>query len=251
MEIRLLKKGYKNNEQFYMDFLDDKIRYKDEYFSEDVVFIDEAPDFPIYLAQRSELERKELFLEAFKVLSSSYLNTDRDIHFDELFWHSLLTSVKRDYLLEQYPQIAEGISHFNNIVLKDFNWESYIYKCVLGAQYINDAVSDIEERARYYELLIDNLDMYNYIIKYEIFRNDRFLLNILDIIDELDLSKVMKSKIIGRENLGKDERVGRRVLFEFNKSYPVIMSPMLDKEDLKEWFLKYLSYYYEMSPVVI
>jgi hypothetical protein len=89
--------------------------------------------------------------------------------------------------------------------------------------------------------------MYNYIIKYEIFRNDRFLLNILDIIDELNLSKVMKSKITGRENLGQDERVGRRVLFEFNKSYPVVMSPMMDKEELKEFFLLYLSYYYDMS----
>jgi hypothetical protein len=76
--------------------------------------------------------------------------------------------------------------------------------------------------------------MYNYIIKYEIFRNDRFLLNVLVIIDELNLSKGMKSKITGRENLGQDERVGRRVLFEFNKSYPVVMSPMMEKEELKD-----------------
>ncbi|MFH0070182.1 hypothetical protein [Peribacillus sp. NPDC056705] len=247
MEIRLLKKGYKNNEQFYKDFLDDQIKYKDDYFSGDVVYIDEAPDFPIYLAQRTEKDRKELFLEAFDVLSRTYLKTDRDLHFEEVFWHSLLTVKKRDNLLEQYPQIADGINHFNNIVLKDFNWESYIYKCVLGAQYINDAVSDKAERIRYYELLIDNLDMYNYIIKYEIFRNDRFLLNILDIIDELNVSKVMKSKIIGRDDLGKDERVGRRVIFEFNKSYPVIMSPMIEKEDLKEFFLTYLGYYYDIS----
>lgn len=247
MEIRLLKKGYKNNQQFYEDFLDDKIKDKDEYFSEDVVYIDEVPDFPVYLAQRSEAERKELFLEAFDVLSRSYLHTDRDLHFDEVFWHSLLTTMKRDYLLEKYPQIADGIKHFNNIVLKDFNWESYIYKCVLGVQYINDAVSDETERMRYYELLIDNLDMYNYIIKYEIFRNDRFLLNILDIIDELNVSKVMKSKIIGGDYLGKDERVGRRVIFEFNKSYPVVMSPMIEKEDLKELFWRYLSYYYDIS----
>jgi hypothetical protein len=80
-----------------------------------------------------------------------------------------------------------------------------------------------------------------------IFRNDRFLLNILDIIDELDLSKVMKSKIVGRDNLGKDERVCRRVLFEFNKSYPVILLPLMDKEDLKGFFLQYLSYYYDIS----
>jgi hypothetical protein len=249
VEIRLLKKGYKNNEQFYKDFLEDQIKSKDEYFSDDVVYIDAAPDFPIYLAHGSEEERKELFLKAFSVLSSSYLHTDRDLHFEEIFWHSLLTVTKRDYLLEQYPQIADGINHFKNIVIKDFDWENYIYKCVLGAQYINDAEDDYEKRMRYYGLLIDNLDMYNYIIKYEIFRNDRFLLNILDIIDELNLSKVMKSKIVGRPNLGKDERVGRRVIFEFNKSYPVVMSPMLEKEDLKEYFLTYLSYYYDMSPL--
>ena len=33
MEIRLLKKGYKNNEQFYQDFLDDKINSNEDYFS--------------------------------------------------------------------------------------------------------------------------------------------------------------------------------------------------------------------------
>ncbi len=247
MEIRLLKKGYKNNEQFYQDFLEDKINDNDEYFSGDVVYIAEAPDFPIYIAKGSEEERRALFLEAFEVISESYLQTNRDLHLDEVFWHSLLTVTKRGYLLENYPQITEGIKFFNNIVLKDFNWENYIYKCVLGAQYIKDNTSDEMERMRYYELLIENLDMYNYIIKYEIFRNDRFLLNILDIIDELDLSKVMKAKITGREDLGNDERVGRRVILDFNKSYPVILSPMLEKEDLKELFIQYLSYYYDIS----
>ena len=71
----------------------------------------------------------------------------------------------------------------------------------------------------------------------------------LDIIDELDLAKVMKAKIKNRPDLGKDERVGRRVIFEFNKSYPVVLSPMLDKESLKEPFLEYLSYYYDISEI--
>jgi hypothetical protein len=251
MEVRLLKKGYKNNEQFYKDFLEDQIKNKEEYFSDDVVYLDDAPNFPIYIAQRDEAERNKLFLEAFEVMSESYLKTDREVHFEEIFWHSLLIVNKRNFILENYPQVSDGINHFNNIVLKDFNWENYIYKCVLGAQYINDNVKDRTERHRYYQMLVDNLDMYNYIIKYEIFRNDRFLLNILDIIDELKLSKVMKAKIIGGENLGKDERVGRRVLFEFNKSYPVIMSPMMEKEELKEFFLLYLSYYYDMSQLEV
>ncbi len=246
MEIRLLKKGYKNNEQFYKDFLEDQIQSNDDYFSEEVAFINVSPDFPIYIAHGSEDEKKELFLQAFEVISDSYLNTNRDLHFDEIFWHSLLAVYKRDYLLDQYQQIKDGLNHFNNIVLKDFNWENYIYKCVLGAQYINDNVSDASERNRYYQLIIENLDLYNYIIKYEIFRNDKFLINILDIIDELKLSKVLKAKITGRDDLGKDERVGRRVIFEFNKSYPIVMSPMLEKEDLKELFLQYLNYYHDI-----
>ena len=242
MEVRLLESGYKHNEQFYKDFLDDQIQLKDEYFTNEVVHLDEVPDFPIYIAQGSEAEKKDLFMEAFRVISHSYLDTDRDVHLNELFWHSLLIT-KRDYLLEQYPKIREGISHFNNIVLKKFDWENYIYKCVLGAQYINDAIADQEWREHYYTLLVDNLDLYNYIIKYEIFRNEQFLINILDIIYELDLSKALKAKITGREDLGKDERVGRRVIFEFNKSYPVIMSPLLEKEDLKPIFMEYMSYY--------
>ncbi|EDL66575.1 hypothetical protein [Bacillus sp. SG-1] len=246
MEIRLLEKGYKNNEQFYKDFIEDQILLKEEYFSKEVVHLDKAPDFPIYIAQGNETERKDLFLEAFRVLTDYYLDTDRDVHLNEQFWHSLLIT-KREFLLENYPKITEGINHFNNIVLKKFDWENYIYKCVLGAQYINDFVTEPEQRERYYSLLVDNLDIYNYIIKYEIFRNDRFLINILDIIDELDLSKVLKAKIKDRDDLGKDERVGRRVIFEFNKSYPVIMSPMLDKEELKPIFLKYLNYYYNSS----
>lgn len=119
----------------------------------------------------------------------------------------------------------------------------YSFKCILLAQYINDNIKDEEEKLRYYNLIIENLDLYNYIIKYEIFRNDKFLLNILDIIDDLNLSKTLKAKIKGRDDLGKDERVVRRVIFELNKSYPVIMSPMMEKEELKEVFLSFLNYY--------
>ena len=244
MEIRLLKKGYKNNEQFYKDFLEDQLKNKDEYFSGEVANVDEVPDFPVYMANGSESEIKELFLQAFDIISKNYINTDRYIHFDEVFWHSLLTVYKRNYLLDQYPQLKDGISYFNNIVVKNFDWQNYIYKCVLGTQYINDKISDSNERKRYYELIIDNLDLYNYIIKYEIFRNNEFLINVLDITDDLGLSKILKSGIEGRPDLPKDSRVGRRVIFEFNKSYPIILSPMLDKKELEEIFLKYLGDYY-------
>ena len=53
----------------------------------------------------------------------------------------------------------------------------------------------------------------------------------------------MKEKIKDRPDLGKDERVGRRVIFELNKKYPVVMSPLLDIESLKKEVLQALSYY--------
>lgn len=247
MEIRLLEKGYLNNEQFYQDFLNNQIINKEEYFSGKIVNIESAPDFPVYLNIKDEAKRNELFIQAFETISKSYLNTDRDIHLDPTFWHSLLCVYKRDYLLEHYPEIKEKQSNFNNIVLKKFDWENYIYKCILGAQYVNDFVMDEDQRRRYYWLIVDNLDLYNYMIKYEIFRNDKFVLNILDIIDRHKLGKVMKAKIKDRPDLGKDERVGRRVIFEFNKSYPVVMSPMLELEELEPLFFEYLGYYYDVS----
>lgn len=84
-------------------------------------------------------------------------------------------------------------------------------------------------------------------IKYKVFRNDKFIINVLDIINDNDLAKVLKAKIKDRPDLGKDERYGRRVLFEFNKAYPVVMSPMLDKVELEELFMEYLGYYYDLS----
>ena len=37
-----------------------------------------------------------------------------------------------------------------------------------------------------------------------------------------------------------------QIIFEFNKSYSVIMSPMLEKSELEPIFFEYLSYYYNI-----
>lgn len=250
MEIKLLANGYKNNEQLFIDFINDYIDLNNDYFSNKIVFIKDIPEFPIYMGRGSEEEIRKDFLEAFRVISESYLHLDRDIIMNETFWHSLLVTEKRNYILQKYPQVRNSLKDFKNIVLKKFDWENYIYKCIIATQYINDNVSDKEERQRYYELVIDNLDVFNYIIKYSIFRNDKFLLNILDIIDELGISELVKAKIKGREDLGDDERYGRRVIFELNKSYPVVTAPMLDKEELKKYFIIYLNYYYDVTQII-
>lgn len=249
MEIRLLKRGYYQNESLYEDFLNDAIELNNDYFSDQVVHIKDAPDFPIYMATGSWKKRKEDFLKAFQTMDEYYVHVDRELTFEGTFWHSLLMTKKRDYILHHYPQVKNSFNQFRNIVTKPFDWENYIYKCLIGAQYIHDHTDDEAEKMHYYEMIVDNLDVYNYIIKHEISRNGPLLMNVLDIIHELDLSELLKAKIKGREDLGDDERYGRRVMFEFNKSYPVIMAPMLEKEPLKEVFIEFLSYYADVSDI--
>lgn len=111
-----------------------------------------------------------------------------------------------------HPQVEESIKEFHNIVLKKFNWENYIYKCILAAQYVKDNIDNQDDRKKQYSLIVENLDVYNYIIKYEVFRNDKFIINMLDIINDNNLSSILKAKIKDKLDLNKDERYGRRLI---------------------------------------
>lgn len=242
MEFRLLKNSYIKGEDIYKDFLENKIGSLEEHFDDKIATLNTTPDFPIYI-NVSENVRAPLFIEAIKTLANHYLDMDREYTLDGQFWYSLILLKKREYIIANYPSVMISETNFKNVVVKKFDWENYIYKCILGAQYINDNVKDENEREFYYSLIANNLDVYNYIIKYEIFRNDKFLLNILDIIHENDLSEILKAKIKDRPDLGKDERYGRRVIYELNKSYPVILAPTLEKEELEIIFMENLSKY--------
>lgn len=245
--VQLLKNGYDKSEEFYIDFKENNIRGNEDYFTEKTIGFPSDISFPIYMGKGNDEEKKREFLKAFNILANHYITSDRNIHLNEVAWHSFLVTHQREYLIEQYPSIITSQKDFNNIVLKKFDWENYIYKCILAVEYVEDIGKDESEKRRYYELIIDNLDLYNYIIKYEIFRNGEFLLKILNIVDELGLSSLMKAKIKDRPDLGNDERYGRRVIFELNKSYPVIMAPMLSKEELKAAVLRELENYYDVS----
>ena len=243
MQVKLLNEEYKVDEQFYKNFLEDNLR-QSEFVSDEFVNIpEELPDFQIYFANIDKTVRESEYLKTIRIIAQKVINLDRDIVMEERFWHSWLCLYKREYLVEKYPQIMENYDIFKRIVIKKFDWENYIYKAILIAQYVDENVQK-EQHEKYYHLILQNMDMFNYIIKYEIFRNGSFLIKIMEIIDETGLSQLLKSKIKGRPDLGKDERYGRRVIFELNKAYSIIMSPMLDKELLKKYFLKYLRYYY-------
>lgn len=241
MEIKLLEEQY-DKKQVYQDFVNGEISFKAEYVSEDFVIIPSAKDFPIYLAK--EHNNLANFKEAIQTLKTYYIDTDRDIHMNRRFWHSLFVLYKRDYIVENYPEVLTSQKNFENIVLKKFDWESYVYKCTLAAEYIQKARFENEEKEeQFIEIIHNNLDIYNYIIKYNIFRNAEFILKFLTVINDEGLSEIMKKKIPYREDLGKDERYGRRVVFELNKKYPIVMAHFLDEKELKEKILSALALY--------
>ena len=69
MEVRLLVEDYKKIENLYKDFVEDKIADNELYISDEFFFIEQAPDFPIYMAKGSEKQKKQDFMQAFRIVS--------------------------------------------------------------------------------------------------------------------------------------------------------------------------------------
>ncbi len=245
MEIRLLTEDYNHRHDLYEDFMADQLNHQADYFSSESVYLDEAPDFPIYMGNLYGKNKNQAMKKAYLILKEYYIHLPRHIHMNGCFWHSLLMT-KRDYLMELYGDRINDYADFKNIILKKFDWENYIYKCVLAAEYIEDAsLNDPDREDYYFDLIVNHLDLYNYIIKYSLFRNSQFILNYFQAIDELGIGSLMKEQIKNRDDLvlGEDERYGRRVFQELNNNYPVVMAPFLSVEDLKNEIIKALSHY--------
>lgn len=213
-----------------------------DHFSEDEFILPELRPFPFYLAYKDTNKLEKSFMEAFKIIKEDYIHIDREITMSQQFWHSLLLVNFRNYVIEEHPAVTTNKNRFKNIIIKSLDWENYIYKCLLAVEYAVDNLPE-EEHELFYSAVINNLDLYNYLIKYSVTRNDKFIINVLKIVERNNLSTLMKSQIKDRPDLGKDERFGRRVIFEFNKDYPVVLSPMMDTDELENLLLDHLSKY--------
>lgn len=230
MQIKLLKPGYKSSKELYNCFLDGSI--KDEFFTENSIELNECPDFPIYMAWSKD--KVSDFKEAVDIISKYYITSSKSHHFDEVFWHSLFIT-KSEYILDKYPEIKEDFNNFRNIVIKNFDWESYVFKSVFLAELLDENVEDGDE-IDIVKFAVDNGDLFNYLLKYKIFVNKQFFIRIFSVIKKNNLEKLFKSKM----NKKGDFRVLRGVFGELNNRYPVIMSPLMDKISLEKAILDIL-----------
>lgn len=249
MKIKKINPKMINSPKVFQYFLNEQNVSEDEIFLDKFYEIDEAPFFPIYIANKNNQIKTDNFIKAFKIMRDNYIKLGRKFFLDKFFWYSLfLTKLKAD-IKKEYPECTKDESKFKNIVLKKFDWENYIFKIAIGAEYISDSVSNINDHEKYFKLIAENLDIYNYILKSQIFRNKLFLIKILDIIEKNNLSNIVKAKLNNNVkvkhniDIKKDERIGRRILMEFSKIYPVVFIHLLDVEELENYFLKYLKLY--------
>lgn len=242
MRLKLIKEELMNDHELLFEALKSKVFTS--LVSEDEIELLEVRPFPIYMHKLTPQKRDEYFKEAFRTLQEDYIHLNRDIILEHRFWVSLYFFEFRDYLIKMYPRVIKSLGEFKNIITKKFDWENYIYKSILVVEYLND-YRDQTQHEHYYDLILNNFDLFNYTIKYNLTRNARFLLTILDIIDKNNLTDEMKKAIRHRNDLGRDERYGRRVIYEFNKNYPVMMFPEMSEETIEEYFLKFYELYLE------
>lgn len=250
MKIRLLNTGYGKNEKLYKDFMNHAINFDASYFSNDYIDLNKnLPIFPIYMARLDDDIQIEEYKEAVYAIMEFYLDYGRDIYMNGTFWHSLLMH-HPEYIINKYGDKIKNHNNFKNIVIKKFNWENYIYKCIIMAEYLHHSTLNSKDEYDYYiELFVENMDVFNYIIKYAIFKNDTFLLNFFKVIDDLKISNIMKASIKDLDLPEKDPRYGRRVVFELNKNYPAVMTPFMTPKDLSDEVIKALSLYVDDSVI--
>ena len=240
MRFNLIKEELINAHEVLFEAL--KNKDFTEIVSEELVEIPEVRPFPIYMHKLTPQKRDDYFKEAFRVIHEDYIDLNRDMILEHRFWLSLYFFEFRDYLINKYPKAIKSLGEFKNIVTKKFDWENYIYKSILVVEYLND-FREANEHEHYYDLILSNFDLFNYTIKYNLTKNGQFLLTILDIIDKNNLTEEMKKSISHRNDLGRDERYGRRIIYEFNKNYPVMMFPEMNYSTIENYFLEFYDLY--------
>ena len=154
-----------------------------------------------------------------------------NLYEDGNFWFSLFLTRFQLELMNDYPQLKKSSDQLKNILLKDFNWENYIYKAVVIVKLKHVAIERFGN-TDVVDLILDDLDLFNYLIKSPLFRNLDFILNIFELTRRDAFPVRLKSQIKSEKYKQKDKRFGRRIVYELNKTYPVLFVQKFEMEEL-------------------
>lgn len=240
-EIYLLKEPIVNKLDFYNSFLRNTLK-EDGFFTDTRVKVPDLDEFLTYSGNANKNSSKILG-DLIKIMMYNFIDLKQEIYMSQNFWMSYLVSKLRMSLFRNYPSISENFNTFRLIVLRKFDWENYLYKAAIFANVLNDKLQNKDLLDDYIDVILNNMDLFNYILKLTSLRNDNLIYNMITLLYEnkdSELSSFLKFR--SREDINKDDSPGRLVLLEFNTTYPAILFPMLNYDEFKKIFLNYIDH---------
>ena len=241
-ELYLLKEPIVNEEDFYVSFLRGSLE-EEGYFSNQKVEIPDVEEFIFYIGSGRQEERKEIFKKLIKLMMHSFVDMKQEVFLSQNFWLSYISSKLRTSVIKNHPKIQESFSEFKLIVLRDLDWENYLYRAAIYGSILHDRVADSEELDEYIDVINENMDVFNYILKKRVFRNDQFIFNMLQLLRRYTGTELIQFlKFRDQTVMGRDVSPGRLLLTEMNTAYPTVLFPMLDYESFEDLFFQYLNH---------
>lgn len=169
-EIYLLKDPILDEQDFYESFLKGTLEEKG-YFSDQRVQVPDVEEFIFYI-NSSQSGSKDLFRNLVQIMMDYFVDLKQEIFLDQNFWRSYISTKLRNSTIRNHPQIRENFDNFRIIVLRALDWENYLYKAAIYGSILRDRLADANERDQYIDLIHENMDLFNYILKKRVFRND-------------------------------------------------------------------------------
>jgi len=233
MQIRKIDKRYFESKELRDHFVNGTLLNNHEFLLDEYYDTGnfEVHYFNPYAGNTKSPNNDQIWENLISSVSEIMENVPASLYEDESFWFSLFLTRFQIELLDDYPQLRQSSEPLKNILLKKFNWENYIYKAVLIVK-LKDAAIRRFGSAEVVDLILDDLDLFNYLIKSPLFRNLDFILNIFELTRRNTFPVRLKSQIKSEKYKQKDKRFGRRIVYELNKVYPVLFVQKFELDEL-------------------
>lgn len=233
MQIRKVDKRYFNSKELRDHFVNGTIMDFQDCLLNDYY---DTNDFDIayfnpYAGNSKSPDNDEIWENLLSSVEEIMEGIPASLYEDGSFWFSLFLTRFQIELMSDYPQLNKTSEPLKNILLKDFNWENYIYKAIVIIK-LKHAAQLRFGNTQIVDSILDDLDLFNYLIKSPLFRNLDFILNIFE-LNRLNTFPVrLKSQIKSEKYKHKDKRFGRRIVYELNKVYPVLFVQKFEMDEL-------------------